>query len=45
MRIGEPRAIFNNMRRAIYSGKLSLTLKIRIPRPYVFSVLLYEVEA
>lgn len=43
-RIGKARSAFNNMRHVFKSGDLSLNLKTRLLRCYVFTVLLYGME-
>lgn len=44
-RIGQARNVFNKMRRVFCTKELSLNLKIRLLRCYVFSVLFYGMEA
>lgn len=44
-RIGKARSTFDNMRKILCSNDLSLQLKVRMLRCYVFSVLLYGMEA
>ena len=44
-RIGQARSTFNQMRNVLCNRDLSLTLRIRLLKCYVFSVLFYGVEA